>query len=60
MKMKVIPPRLEKAFKDEYQKVLDHRKDCMHWNVEFCLACFGGGLNAFWKRVMQRAGYYAD
>ena len=30
-----------------YQKVLAHRKNCPKWGKEFCLECFGGGLNRF-------------
>jgi len=30
-----------------YQKVLKHRKDCKKWGKEFCLDCFGEGLNTF-------------
>ena len=30
-----------------YKKVLEHRKNCPKWGKEFCLDCFGGGLNRF-------------
>lgn len=30
-----------------YQKVLKHRRECKKWGKEFCIDCFGGGLNRF-------------
>jgi hypothetical protein len=39
-------------WKQEYLKVLEHRKNCDKWGKSFCLECFGGGLTKFTERII--------
>ena len=36
-----------------YKKVIDHRHKCRKWGKEFCLDCFGGGLNMFVESLID-------
>jgi len=31
-----------------YQRVQEHRRKCKKWGKEFCMECFGMGLNKFY------------
>ncbi len=37
---------------NEYKKILSHRRYCNKWGKEFCLDCFGGGLNLFVEKLI--------
>ncbi len=36
-----------------YEKVIIHRTKCDKWGKEFCLDCFGGGLNLFVEKLKE-------
>ena len=36
-----------------YEEVREHRRNCSKWGKEFCLECFGGGLNAFFNKLQR-------
>ena len=35
-----------------YKDILEHRRKCNKWGKEFCLECFGGGLNLFFGKLI--------
>lgn len=36
-----------------YREISKHRNRCPKWGKEFCLECFGGGLNRFTENLIE-------
>ena len=38
-----------------YREILEHRRNCNKWGKEFCIYCFGGGLNNFFRDLERES-----
>jgi len=46
---------VEEIAREEYKKILEHRRNCPKWQKkELCLECFGGGLTKFWENIIEK------